>query len=75
MYELEKKLKEELEEYIKQLKEVDVCPREDIKNNEKVMVTVKDSFGNPYEILVLRTEGKLYAISATCPYREPFDSN
>lgn len=63
-----------MEEYIKELKIVEVCESKDLLEGQRRVVTVKDHKDVERKIIIIRNQGKLYSFIGHCTYREPFDS-
>ena len=54
---------------MKILKTVDVCEGKELLEGERKTVVVKDFAGKDKKIIVMRSKGKLYAISGICPHK------
>lgn len=47
---------------------IEICDANVIKEGRAYGVVVNDELGNPYEIIIVRCKGKLYALSGTCTF-------
>lgn len=76
-----KSLREQIKEaydadkQMKKIIEVEVCKGQDIKENQPYPIIVRNHDGTDYIILVVRYQGKLFAVGGQCTHRNNLNDN
>jgi nitrite reductase/ring-hydroxylating ferredoxin subunit len=60
---------------MKKLITINVCEGKELLEGDRKILVVRDQEGKNRKIIMVRSRGQLFAFSAMCPHREPFDES